>query len=400
MNTDQTEVVCKCCGTKNNPQDNIKFVRDADAGFSLCEFCVSTMFTAISEVPKKKKTEEEIAPKSPQVKEIYNFLNKHIISQDEAKKQISIGISQHFKRLKDPSIGKSNILIIGPTGTGKTEMARAVAKFLNIPFVSTDATSLTTRGYIGENTESIVARLLQSCEWNVGKAEKGIIFIDEIDKLASSQNNDSQIGTVAVQQELLKIMEGTTLRIEKSKGRSDSVMINTKNILFICAGSFDGLSKLVKKEEGSKQIGLVPAPKLSVISNESWFDSLETDHLVQYGLIPEFLGRLPIVIPTNPLTKEDMYKIITETEDSITTQYKKLLSLDNIEAEFDQSFLEEVVSESLSKNLGARGIRKVLESRLKDLFFNVENYEGKKIIIGEKIKVIEENIVYPYLMKS
>jgi ATP-dependent Clp protease ATP-binding subunit ClpX len=390
-----SEVFCQTCGIKNNEDSKLRFVRNPEVNFSLCEKCVYLFNDTLVKNQEPVLKEEDFIFPTPSSKEVYNFLNKHIISQDPAKKQISIAISHHFKRFKDPSIGKSNLLIVGPTGTGKTEMARAVAKFLKLPFVSTDATSLTTRGYIGENTDSIVGRLLQSCDYNVKKAEKGIIFIDEIDKLARSQNNDSQIGTVSVQQELLKIMEGTLLKIEKSgkHGRSEPVFINTKNILFICAGSFQGLEELVIKKDSEASMGFLSAPKAQVLNiSKNWFDSLETEHLVKYGLIPEFLGRLPIVIQTLPLTKEDVLKIITEPEDSIINQYKKLLKIDNIEAEFGDQFLNQIVEESMTKNLGARGIRKVLEVHLKDLFFNPEQYNDQKIIIElSGITIINNN---------
>lgn len=380
------KVCCATCGKIEHSEDKTKFIRDQDANLVLCEICIETMYQALDlqqkpvEVPKA-----EFLGKSPTAKTIYENLNKHIISQDEAKRQIAVAIAQHYRRIQDPTIDKANILMMGPTGTGKTEIARSIATLLQVPFVTTDATSLTTRGYVGEDADSVVARLLQSCNYNVAQAERGIIFIDEIDKIAKSQNGDSQISTVAVQQELLKIMEGSLVKIYKGgKNRGEEILVNTKNILFICAGSFAGLDKMIEtsKKQNESSIGLMPvANKAEVFDNE-------TDQLQLYGFIPEFLGRLPIVVKTNPLTEEDFYKILIEPENSITKQFIKLLKLDNIEASFDEKYLRKLAKIAIDKKIGARGIRKVLEYSLKDLFFNIEQFNGSKIVIGESIQTI------------
>jgi len=382
------KVCCATCKKLDTPEETSRFIRDQDANLVICEDCVQVMYEALDLKEQKKAPEFKIL-ETPNPKKIYEHLNKHIISQDDAKRQISIAIAQHYRRIKDPSIEKANILMMGPTGTGKTEIARSIANFLQVPFVTTDATSLTTRGYVGEDADSVVANLLQSCNYNVSKAEKGIIFIDEIDKLAKVQNNSSQISTVSVQQELLKIMEGSTVKVYKGgKHRGEEILVNTKNILFICAGSFAGLDEIVEnsKKENSSSIGLMPSLKAqNDIENE-------THQLQLFGFIPEFLGRLPIIVKTNQLSEEDFYKILVEPENSITNQYIKLLKMDRIDATFDSSFLKELAKKAIEKKLGARGIRKVLEYHLKDLFFNIEEYVDKSITISDKIELNSENV--------
>lgn len=391
MEKNKDNVCCSACGKINTLESEIKFIRVDDVKeIVLCQECIDYMHSVL-ELDKKSvvKNDSNISLKkinSP--KDIYNHLNKFIISQEDAKKQLSISIFQHYRRLIDPSIEKSNILIIGPTGTGKTELARSIAKYLDIPFVTADATSLTTRGYVGEDTDSVISRLLQVCNYNVEKAEKGIVFIDEIDKIAKIQNQDSQISTVSVQQELLKIMEGTQLKVSKGpKGRSEEIFVNTKNILFICAGSFAGIEEIISPPK-EKTIGI---NIIELVYEKNKCSKIESDHLLKYGLIPEFLGRLPVIVQTYPLTKEDMFKILTEPENSLTSQYKKMLKLDNVDAEFEISFLEKLSSEAIDKKIGARGIRKVLESHLKELFFNIDNFKNSKILISEKIEVFELN---------
>jgi len=392
-NFNKNNICCQACGKENDSSLDSKFIRDEDANLILCSECVNIMYDAIqpsakSPIVDKEKVKEEPL-QIPNPKNIFSFLNKHIVNQEEAKKQLSVAIAQHYRRIKDLSIDKSNILIMGPTGTGKTEIARYIAKYLDVPFVTTDATSLTTRGYIGEDTDSVVVRLLQSCNYNLEMAQKGIIFIDEIDKIAKSQNNDSQIATVSIQQELLKIMEGTIVKVikgGKGSGRGEEIFVNTKNILFICAGSFDGIQDIINGPSSDKTIGLQSLneeKKQSLVYNVP--EKLETEHLLKFGFIPEFLGRLPIVIHTLPLSKEDMFKILTEPANSLIKQYQKMLKIDAIDASFEDEFLLDLVEIALTKKLGARGLRKVLENHLKELFFNIDDYSGYEISIGKEI---------------
>lgn len=393
---DNSTCNCLCCDKQVSDDSSHKFVKLEDQVF-LCESCIDKMHTEVFKNKSSKSSEDEILTSIPKTKEIYNYLNKHVIGQDEAKKQLSIAVNNHFKRIKEPSINKSNVLLIGPTGTGKTELVRAVSQYVKIPFVSVDATTLTTRGYIGEGVESIIERLLQQCDYNVSKAQKGIIVVDEIDKLASSQNNDSSIGTTSVQQELLKLFEGSVVKVSRN-GRQ--ILVDTKNILFICAGSFVGLKDLVVPKKSPAGIGLISEKSIISLKEENWFNSLTTESLIKYGFIPEFLGRLPIIVQTHELSKSDFLKIMTEPENSIISQYKKLLKMDNIEVDFSEEFLEMVVEKTFTTNLGARGVRKILEENLKELLFNSEEYEGKIVIINNGSFSVAERERRVFLMNQ
>lgn len=401
-NVNKNNICCQACGKENDSSLDSKFIREDDANLVLCSECIDIMHDAIhlsSKPPMVGKEKNKKEPlQMPNPKNVFSFLNKHIVNQEEAKKQLSVAIAQHYRRIKDSSIDKSNILIMGPTGTGKTEIARCVAKYLDVPFVTTDATSLTTRGYVGEDTDSVVARLLQTCNYDLERAQKGIIFIDEIDKIAKSQNNDSQIATVSVQQELLKIMEGTVVKVirgGKGNGRGEEIFVSTKNILFICAGSFEGIQDIINGPSSGKSIGLQSVneeKQQSLVYNVP--EKLETEHLLKFGFIPEFLGRLPVIVHTLPLSKEDMFKILTEPENSLIKQYQKMLKIDGIDASFEDDFLLELVQIALTKKLGARGIRKVLENHLKELFFNIDDYLGCEISIGKEItKKSQSNVI-------
>lgn len=410
MNHDKTVdsnkdiTTCGFCNTNNKTDSELLFIRNAeDKSNSVCEECIGLMNRQINQ--RRNIPTQDMFPNTtiisslqktvaPSAKNIYNHLNKHVIGQDSAKKQISVAISHHFKRIEDPTIGKSNVLLIGPTGTGKTEIARAVSSYLNIPFAVADATSLTTRGYVGEDVTSVISRLLYSCGNDVQKAERGIIFLDEVDKIASVHNRDSQISTVSVQQELLKLIEGTTVKIEVASNipgeRNKVVHVNTKNILFICAGAFSGLSKMVQKPL-EKSLGIAANPVLEIVDNTGWEQKLESKHLIEYGLIPEFLGRLPVVVHTQELSKEDYFKILTAPENSIINQYLKIIKSYDVEAEFSPALLDSFVEAVVSKDLGARGIRKLIEDQLSDFFFSIEDYAGQRVLIEpSQISVISD----------
>lgn len=309
---------------------------------------------------------------------IYEKLSSSIIGQDKAKKSISTALSWHMQKIIDPSIQKTNILILGPTGTGKTELARAASKIMDIPFVIVDATTFTAHGYVGEDVESCLTRLLQAADYNLEKAQTGIIFIDEIDKIAEKGTN-SFVGTTAVQQSLLKILEGTVVNVpKKPRSRQESpefVQMDTSRILFICAGAFSDLVE--SKEKKSKRIGFGSETEERNNTN-TILESLSQKDFVSYGLIPEFLGRFQIITNTYGLKSEDLVGILKFSDQSPLIQYKKMFSLYNIDISFSESFLLEIANESIESGLGARGLKRALEKRLEDALFNLPDSSLEK----------------------
>lgn len=396
MNIKNDKIKCSSCGCTNSSHPQRDFIKDSD-GIILCESCINYFYLAKKHIDLNRVSNQneassfEVLENPPSPKEIYDFLSSKVIAQDEAKQSLSIAVSHHYKRLKDPSINKSNVLLIGPTGTGKTEMGRSLSEFLKVPFVSADATSFTSKGYVGEDVDSIILRLLASCNWDVEKAKNGIIFIDEIDKVARRGTGDHQVGTVAVQQELLRLIEGSEVKLNIPNPASptghDSIYLDTSNILFICAGAFVGLEDIVNKQN-SRPLGI--AGLHQKLNSNEWTNFLEAKHLIQYGIIPEFLGRLPVIVTTNKLNKTELLMILKDVDNSIIQQYKKLFQLDNISAKFSDSFLEEIVELSIQKDLGARGLRQILESKMKNIFFNIDLYRDKSIIIDNNSVLVEE----------
>lgn len=377
--------VCKSKDTLENPAIFVLASKDDET--YICDSCIECAHQAIVEEKEKSNTStiSQSAPKESLLntpKELYQELSKNVIGQDDAKKKISIAIAQHQRRMTNPSIKKSNILMIGPTGTGKTELARSIATFLKIPFVMTDATNLTTRGYVGEDVESVVARLLSSVNYDVSAAQKGIIFIDEIDKLGKSQNADSGVNTTAVQQELLKIIEGSNIKVKiKSPYGNEEFFVNTTNILFICSGAFEGL-----KSKPSMTMGISSVPQFD--DNEE----INTRDLTKFGLIPEFIGRFSVVAETKTLSESDLVRILTEPVNSLIKQKEKLFMIDNVKLEFDSQFLQAVAKLALSENTGARGLQKIIEKKLEKFYFDIDSYKNKTIIINDKLDIIKNNL--------
>jgi ATP-dependent Clp protease ATP-binding subunit ClpX len=394
------EIKCSLCQKFKHENPLLDFFTPEEHPNYICSECIDTFSIAKTKVLELRNSDEDKTEKSiesykefslenmPDPSDVFSMLNDHIIGQIEAKESISIAVAHHYRRMLDPSIGKSNILLIGPTGTGKTEIARTIANYLKVPFTTADATTFTSKGYVGEDIDAIIGRLLVNAKWDVQKAEKGIVFIDEIDKIVKRGNsNDSGVNTVSVQQELLRLLEGDKIKINKNSPTSPSgietVYINTKDILFICAGAFIGLQESVIQSLKSSKIGLNTTETITNKDSVFWGDSLESKHLINHGMIPELLGRLPVIAITTHLTQDDLVKIITEPKNSISNQYKSLFKMDNIKLEFSKDFCLSVADEAINKNLGARGLRQIIEKRMKKTFFKVNDFKNKTIIMNK-----------------
>lgn len=394
MKSKTSATKCSNCGASPKTHPKKDFIRDAE-GLTLCESCINFFNLAKEQITSTRQThkpsqyQKKVPLISPQ--EIYNFLSTKIIAQDEAKKTLAIAVAHHYRRLQDPSIGKSNILLIGPTGTGKTELGRSIAEILQVPFISADATSFTTKGYVGDDVDSVILRLLASCDYDQAKAETGIIFIDEIDKVARRGTGDHNIGTVAVQQELLRLMEGDQVKVNIPNADSpvghESIFIDTSKILFICAGAFVGLEDIVKK--GNSQMGISGGS--GEIKGPDFGQILESKHLIQYGIIPEFLGRLPVIATTHKLNQSDLLKILKDVNNSITGQYQKLFKQDQVELSFSDDFFEDIAQQALKKDLGARGLRQLIELKMKNVFFNINQYQNQSVLVTKDQVVVTQN---------
>ena len=321
----------------------------------------------------------------PKPKDIKAFLDQYVIGQDDAKRYLSVAVYNHYKRLlqtqtkDDVEIEKSNIIMVGSTGTGKTLLARTIAKLLHVPFTIVDATVLTQAGYVGEDIESILSRLLQVADYDVAKAERGIVFIDEIDKIARKGDNPSitrDVSGEGVQQALLKILEGTVANVPPQGGRKhphqEFIQLDTSNILFICGGAFDGLEKIIEDRVGKRSMGFENAVQSKKERNTGeLFQQVQPHDLLKFGIIPELVGRMPVITALQGLTREDLVRILTEPKNALVKQYQKLLSYDGVELHFDQDALEAVADTALARNIGARGLRAVMEGLLTRVMYDV-----------------------------
>lgn len=395
-NSNDHEICCSFCGKPQSVADRLI----AGSGVYICDACVRLCMSIIEDEDRLKtgrSDEKEVGILLPKPQEIKKKLDEYVVGQDNAKMALSVAVYNHYKRIyfsdDDVEITKSNVLLLGPTGVGKTYLAQTLAKLLDVPFAIADATTLTEAGYVGEDVENILLRLIQAADYDIFKAERGIIYIDEIDKISRKSENQSitrDVSGEGVQQALLKILEGTVASVPPKGGRKhpqqEAININTSNILFICGGAFDGLEKIVQRRTASGSLGFggeVHGKK--ELDQIDWMKDVTPHDLVKYGLIPELVGRIPVITALNALDEEALVRILREPKNSLLNQYKKLFDLDKVDLEFTEDALTAVAKKTLERKTGARGLRSILEDILMPLMYQVpSDYTIEKVVITKE----------------
>ena len=395
-----SKIICDFCGatdSKNNPVI-------AGDNACICKSCVTAaneIMTGNLPIVEDQSKTALVEPKEIKIKtpaELKSILDEYVVGQDRAKKVLSVAVYNHYKRIfrhheieDDTELSKSNVLLIGPTGSGKTLLAQTISKYLDVPLAIADATSLTEAGYVGDDVENVVTRLVQAADGDIKKAQRGIIFIDEVDKVARMSENRSitrDVSGEGVQQALLKIVEGAVVNVPPKGGRKhpgqDALQVDTTNILFICGGAFDGLEDIIKKKQGANVLGF-NQDKNTKKDNDKVLSSVEADDLVKYGLIPELIGRLHMIATLNEITEDDMVHILTEPKNALIKQYIKLFEMDDVKLEFEKDALKELARLAIVRKTGARGLRSIIEDIMLDIMFDLPKYKNKTVTITKEV---------------